>query len=60
MIFTWVLLQIPNVLQWTVGSTVRYRKSDKWMVKIVYSKLKVGSLLQLRRVMLSHNVSKGY
>ena len=29
----------------SVGSTVRYGKSDNWMIETGYSKLKVGNLL---------------
>ena len=35
-------MQIPNILQWTVVSTVCYSKSDNWMMETLYSELKVG------------------
>ena len=41
----WFLIQICNILQWRVGSTVRYRKSGKLMIESVYSELKVRNLL---------------
>ena len=44
-VFHWFLIQIRNILQWTVVATVRYRKSDNWLMETVYSKLKVGNLL---------------
>ena len=39
------LMQIRHILQWTMVSTVRYRKSDNWMMETVYSEPKVGNLL---------------
>ena len=46
-----------------MGSTVHYRKSDNLMMETVFSKLKVGNLLQLRKVTYqkfnSSIVSKG-
>ena len=42
-VFHWFLMQIHNILQWTVVSTVFYRKSDNWSMETVYSKLKVGT-----------------
>ena len=44
-VFHWFLMQIHNILRWTVGSTVHYRKSKNWMMKTVYSKLKIGNFL---------------
>ena len=44
-VFHLFLIQIRNILQWTVGSAVGYRKSDNWMMEAVYYKLKVGNLL---------------
>ena len=32
-VFHWFLKQICNILQWTVVSTVRYRKSENWMME---------------------------
>ena len=45
-IFDWFLMQIRNILQWTVVSTARYlKKNDNWMMmETVYSELKVGNL----------------
>ena len=44
-LFCWFLIQIRNILQWVVVSTMRYRKGDNWMIGTVYSELKVGNLL---------------
>ena len=44
-VFHWFLMQIPNILQWTVVSTAHYSKSDNWTMEIIYSKLKIGNLL---------------
>ena len=43
--FHWFLIEIHNILQWTVGSTVCYRESENWMMETAYSKVKVGNLL---------------
>ena len=52
-------MQDRNILQWTVVFTARYRKSDYWTMETVYSELKAGKLLILRRnMMLSDDVSK--
>ena len=51
-VFHWFLIQICDILQWTVVSTVRYRKSDNWMMEIVYSELYGNSYSEIVRNVL--------
>ena len=34
-------MQIRNILQWTMVSTARYRKSENWIMETVYSNKKL-------------------
>ena len=45
MFFTDFKKKFVNILELTVASTLRYRKSDNWIMVTVHSELKVGNLL---------------